>query len=461
MDSVVAAALRSWNLDPRTVVPLLITAGIYLRGWRELRQQMPDRFGIWRLVAFFGGLATIFVAIASPLDTFAGLLLQVHMVQHLLLMMVASPLILLGAPAIPMLRGLPQPVAKTGLGPFLAWPGLRRLGHFLAHPVVCWISFVAATWAWHVPALYELALHSPFWHHVEHTCFLITAMLFWWPVIQPWPSRPRWPRWAMIPYLLLADIQNTALSALFIFYERVIYPTYATVPRLGGISVLDDQAAAGAIMWVPGSVVFLVPVAWLIYQVLDSSQARRGVASRPAVVGRISRLILSMLIPAMALLGKVSPVRGHHSGVVQLMKQAGPFIVTVFTEPTPLTAGPVEISVMVQDRDSQRPVLDAQVKVLLQQRGGDALPISAEANRENGANRLMYTALLDLPNPGIRELHVTVQHGAVSFSVAGEVTVEPDRTAPLSYLALLPLAIGLVGLHRWLSRRRGHDYGRP
>ena len=282
MDPVVAAALQSCNFDPWIVVPLLITVGIYVRGWHELRQQMSDRFGAWRLVAFLGGLATILLAIASPLDAFAGLLLQAHMIQHMLLMMVAPPLILLGAPAIPMLRGLPPRLLKNGLGPFLAWPPLRRLGHFLANPLVCWIAFVAVTLTWHTPALYELALRSEFYHAVEHICFLGTALLFWWPVIQPWPSRPQWPRWAMIPYLLLADIQNTALSAFLIFYERVLYPTYAAVPRLWGISALGDQAAAGAIMWVPGSLVFLVPVGWVIYQILSPSYARREEpAARP------------------------------------------------------------------------------------------------------------------------------------------------------------------------------------
>ena len=122
-----------------------------------------------------------------------------------------------------------------------------------------WLAFAVATVAWHVPALYELALHSHFWHHVQHLCFLSTGLLFWWPVLQPWPSRPRWPRWAMIPYLLLADIQNTALSAALVFSERILYPTYLTVPRLWGISALDDQTAAGVMMWVPGSLAYLVP----------------------------------------------------------------------------------------------------------------------------------------------------------------------------------------------------------
>ncbi len=483
MDSVVAAALQSWTFDPWILVPLLLTAGIYLRGWWQLRQQMPDQFSTWRLVAFLGGLVTIFVAIASPLDAFAGLLLQVHMIQHMLLMMVAPPLILLGAPAIPMLRGLPQPLLKNGLGPFLAWPALRRLGHFLANPLVCWIAFVAATLAWHTPALYELALRSEFWHAVEHICFLSTALLFWWPVIQPWPSRPQWPRWAIIPYVLLADIQNTALSAFFIFYERVIYPTYATVPRLWGISVLEDQAAAGAIMWVPGSIIFLVPVGWVIFQILNPSQARRdkfaakpiasvtvrtfsqqaanGAASRPGAVGRIGRFLLAILIAGGALLTKVPTVAAHHGGVVQLMEKAGPFIITVFTEPAPLRAGPVEITVLVQDAQSERPVLDAEVTVLVLERESDGPSTRIEATRQNATNKLMYAAPVHLPAAGPWELQVTVRQGAVIADVAFEVTAEPSRPLVLSfwpYLTLLPLAIGLFGLHRWLSRRRDPDY---
>jgi cytochrome c oxidase assembly factor CtaG len=128
--------------------------------------------------------------------------------------------------------------------------------------------------------LYELALRFEFWHEVQHFFFLGTGLLFWWPVVQPWPSRLRWPRWAMIPYLLFADIQNTALSAFLIFSERVVYPTYAAVPRLWGISALDDQAAAGAIMWVPGSVIFLIPVGILAVRLLDAPRTATSAANR-------------------------------------------------------------------------------------------------------------------------------------------------------------------------------------
>jgi cytochrome c oxidase assembly factor CtaG/ferredoxin len=270
VSAAAAAALRSWTFQPWVVLPLMVTALVYARGWRQLRQQMPQRFGPGRLVAFETGLATVLLAIVSPLDAFSGLLLEVHMAQHLLLMMFAPPLIWLGAPVTPLLRGLPPSVLKIGVGPFLASPALQRFERRLSHPAVCWVVFVGTMWAWHAPALYELALRSPFWHQVEHLCFFSTGLLFWWPVIQPWPSRPVWPRWAIVPYLLLAHIQNTAFSAVFTFAGHVLYPTYAAAPRLWGISALEDQATAGAIMWVPGSLVLLVLVAWVILDLLDS-----------------------------------------------------------------------------------------------------------------------------------------------------------------------------------------------
>jgi len=269
-----AGFAESWTSEPWIVLPLLLAGSIYLRGWRELHRRLPHRFGVGRLIAFQGGLFTLFLALASPLHELAEQLLQFHMIQHMLLMMVVPPLLLLGGPLLPLLRGLPRSLLQSAIRPLFASAPLQRLGRFLTHPLVCLLAFTVSNVAWHVPSLYELALSSEFWHDVQHVCFLGTGLLFWWPVVQPWPSRLRWPRWTMIPYLLFADIQNTALSAFLIFSERVLYPTYAAVPRLWGISALDDQAAAGAIMWVPGSVIFLIPVAVLAIRLLDSPRTR-------------------------------------------------------------------------------------------------------------------------------------------------------------------------------------------
>src|SRR5712692_5115523 len=160
MDPVAAAILQSWTFAPRVIIPLLVVATLYLCGWWELRRRLPQRFGVWRLVTFQAGLLALFLALASPLDVLADLLLQVHMIQHLVLMMVVPPLLWLGAPLLPLLCGLPQLVVKRGLGPFLVWPALQRLGHLLTHPLVCWCVFVVTNVAWHVPALYEVAQRS-------------------------------------------------------------------------------------------------------------------------------------------------------------------------------------------------------------------------------------------------------------------------------------------------------------
>src|SRR5215470_12521581 len=157
MNSVAEAAIKSWTLDPAVLFLLSLTAFIYWRGWRKLHRQMPGRFSAAQPLAFFAALASIFVAVCSPLDAFASLLLTAHMIQHLLLMVAAPPLLLLGDPFLPLLRGLPASVSKDGLGPFLAWKALASFGRRLTNPIVCWLVFVSATIGWHLPAMYELA----------------------------------------------------------------------------------------------------------------------------------------------------------------------------------------------------------------------------------------------------------------------------------------------------------------
>src|SRR5258705_5890474 len=256
MSPISQAILSSWSFDVAIVTSLAVSAIVYLRGWLILHRTSPERFQSWRLFAFAGGIVALWLAIASPLDAFAGLLLSAHMVQHLLLMSVAPPLILLGAPFLPLLRGLPRKFARDGVGPFLNWPALRRVGNSVTHPVTCWIVMAITLCAWHVPAAFDLTLRSPGWHKVEHVCFLGASLLFWWPVVRPFPSRPHWPLWSVPVYLLAADLLNTALSAILTFSDHVLYRSYLEVPRLFGTTALADQNCARVIMCVPGSLVF-------------------------------------------------------------------------------------------------------------------------------------------------------------------------------------------------------------
>ncbi len=300
MSPVVDAFVRSWPFDPGLFLGLLLTAGIYLRGWLVLHRRHPERWQAGQAVAFLGGLGAIFLALASPIEPFSFLFLQIHMVQHLLLMMVAPPLLWLGAPLFPFLHGLPEPIRTYWVAPCFRSMALRRFFQVLAHPVTAWLFYVAATWLWHVPALYEIAVRSSGWHYVQHLTFLGTALIFWYPVVRPYPSRPRWSPWLLVPYLIFADLQNTALSALLTFSGRVLYPYYAQVPRLGGLSALDDQATAGVIMWVPGSLAFLVPLFWI------ATRALFGTQSAGARERKSAGALLRSRAPALQADGKIS-----------------------------------------------------------------------------------------------------------------------------------------------------------
>lgn len=280
MSPVAAAALASWSVPPWTTAILLLTVLLYVRGWRRLVPLRATLLPRWRLAAFLAGLGAIWIAAASPLDVFSNLLLSAHMLQHLVLMTVVPPLLLLGSPAAPLLRSLPRGLVRDGAGPLLGAPAVERLGRALSHPAAGLLALVLAMWGWHVPAAYELALSSPRWHGVEHACFLAAGLLFWWPVVRPFPARPR-PAWAIPVYFLAGDLANTALAAVLTFSDRVLYPSYADAPRLFRLSALGDQTLAGLLMWVPGSLVFLLPAAVITARMLGPERPSRP---RPAAV---------------------------------------------------------------------------------------------------------------------------------------------------------------------------------
>jgi len=250
-----------------------LTALVYARGWLSIRSLLPALIPIWRLAAFFSGLLSLWIALGSPLSAFDDVSLSAHMVQHLLLMTVAPPLLLLGAPSILILRGLPQWIVRGAVGPFLRWYPVKWLGHFLTHPAICWVAATVALIGWHVPAAFELALRSEAWHEVEHICFLSTSLLFWWPAVLPFPSGATWSRWSIPLYLFFATLPGSALGAFLTFCDRVLYASYSTAPRLFGIAPLEDQVIAGALMWVFGMIVYTVPAVVITFQFLSPQVA--------------------------------------------------------------------------------------------------------------------------------------------------------------------------------------------
>jgi len=229
---------------------MVFAGAAYLRGWLG-----SGSLPLWRAGSFFLGLFATWIAAVSPVAALDNHMLTAHMIQHLLLMTIAPPLIWLGEPLI-------------AVGP-VRWPFPERLGRLLGHPTFCWLAAAAALIVWHVPRIFTLGMRSPAWHLVEHASFFASGLLFWWPVIQPRPSVPRWPRWSMLVYLFLATLPCDVLSGLLVFSDRVAYPMYLGMPAMGSLSPLEDQQCAAALMWTCVTVVFLVAGTILSTQLLS------------------------------------------------------------------------------------------------------------------------------------------------------------------------------------------------
>jgi putative membrane protein len=248
---------------------------IYLRGWFRLRRARSISFPPWRGAAFVAGLLSLWIALASPLAALDHQLLIVHMMKHLLLMAVGAPLILLGAPVLPLLCGLPKRFIRRSLLVRGRTPPLR--GHFLSNLVFCWLASTAAVIAWHIPALFQLGLSSDTWHIVENACFLSAGLLFWQPIVGTGPRGATQPQWSMPLYLFLATLPCDILSAFLTFCGRVVYPSYVSASRIFSLSPLQDQECAGALMWVCVTFAYLIPAVVITMQILSPRRAQREV----------------------------------------------------------------------------------------------------------------------------------------------------------------------------------------
>jgi len=269
------AIFDEWSPPIFLTTMVLLTAAVYVRGWFVIRRTRPAQFSTGRLAAFLLGMAVLWLAIGSPMDGFADALLSAHMVEHLLLMSFVPPLVLLGNPQVPLLRGLPRIFTVRVLGPLFRLTALRALGRFLVKPRVAWLAMNLIFLGWHVPSAYDFALEHERWHDFEHICFLGSSILFWWPLIRPWPTSARYPGWLMILYLVGADIVNTALSAFLTFCNRPVYAYYLTEPNPFHVDPMADQVAGAVVMWVVGSAVFLIPAVLISVRLLQQDSKLR------------------------------------------------------------------------------------------------------------------------------------------------------------------------------------------
>ncbi|HTV59745.1 MAG TPA: cytochrome c oxidase assembly protein [Verrucomicrobiae bacterium] len=256
---------------PATAVLLLI-AFAYLWNWRIVSRNLPGRVPSWRLSVFLVGLAVLWLAWSSTLTQLTHLRLTAHMVQHLLFMLIAPPLLLLGAPVLVFTRGQSRAIPDaTGHPSHTVVALAQRVGRSLVHPVAAASIMVAITIAWHIPSLFALAMDSPRWHSVENFTFLASGILFWWPVVLPWPCKGQWPRWTIPLYLLCADLPVSILSAYLAFCGHIVYPPYVTPAGSPGMSALDDQITAAMLMWLGMMLVFLGAAVAVVVDLLEPS----------------------------------------------------------------------------------------------------------------------------------------------------------------------------------------------
>ncbi len=257
----VARLVFGWSLEPAVVVGLGIAALAWVALVRRIDRAHPaNPVPRRRSVAFLAGLAAIAVALLSGIEAYDTALFSVHMVQHLLLTLVAAPLIALGAPITTLLRAATPNVRRTILLPILHSRLLRVLGF----PVVTWIVFAAVMWGSHFSPLFDASLEDPLLHDLEHALYLGAGLLFWWPAVglDPSPWRMAYP--VRLMYVFLQMPQNTFLAVTILGSGVPLYEHYASLGRTWGPSPLEDQQIAGSLMWLGGDVLFLAALAAIL-----------------------------------------------------------------------------------------------------------------------------------------------------------------------------------------------------
>ena len=278
--SVATLASGVWSPRPEVVLPLLIVAGAYGVGWWRLRRRGGSVSG-WRVAASAGGLLSLSIALSTPLEHMAHASFAAHMLQHLLLIVGAAPLLLLGDPFALLLWALPAG-ARAHVGRLLR-PGapLRRLWRGLTVMSVAWLAHVAAVWAWHLPVAYDAAVADRVVHDLEHLVFFGTAVLFWWPIVEPAP-RLRAPRsyGARVVFLVVAALQGSLLGLLIATSPEAWYRAYPSA---------EDQSLGGLVMWALGGAVDMLAVLVLMARYLAGQDRAAPEASHDGPRARASR----------------------------------------------------------------------------------------------------------------------------------------------------------------------------
>jgi putative membrane protein len=259
----------AWNLDPLLLFGLLAWLVVYVVRWRRARAEAGTRgAGAWRLVSFCTGMALLAVALVSPVDTLGDRLLVMHMTQHLILLDLAPIFLILGLTKVilrPVTRRMQR--IEAALGP-------------IAHPAFAVVLYAGGTIAWHTAPLYDAALDSPVVHAIEHLTFLSAGLLFWWFLLAPIRMRHRLSGLGPIVYLIATKLMIGFLGIVITFSPDVLYSHYEEVPRMWGLSAIDDQSIGGLIMAIEDSILMIIALFVLFTRMLTESEQEEQRAER-------------------------------------------------------------------------------------------------------------------------------------------------------------------------------------
>jgi putative copper resistance protein D len=255
--------LTRWEFDPLFIILIGVSSWLYISGVRRVNTAHPKSpFPRKRTAFFFSGIAVLIIALISPPASYDTTLFSIHMSQHLLLTMLAAPLLLLGTPITHALRAATPRVRKQVLLPMLHSRALR----ILTFPVISWLLFAAVMWGSHFSPLYNDSLENAWLHRFEHFLYLTAALMFWWQAIGIDPTPWQMPYPVKLMYVFLQMPQSSFLGVAIYGSEHVLYKHYETLQRTWGPSPIGDQQMAGMIMWVGGDMCFLIALGYVIYQ---------------------------------------------------------------------------------------------------------------------------------------------------------------------------------------------------
>jgi cytochrome c oxidase assembly factor CtaG len=265
------AGIHDWTWPPLIVIPLLLTAGVYALGLMKMLRQR-GRLSIPRrsIVYFALGWISLLIALDSPLHEIGEQLFWVHMTQHEILMLISAPLLVLGQPLLPFLWAL-SPSWREHAIAISRTRFFKAAWSFISAPLSAWLLSALALWMWHVPWLFDKTLRNDWIHAAQHTTFLVSGLLFWWPLAS---SRPTIGSGSGVAYVFTTGLHTSILGALLTFAQRPWYPSYLTTAPAWNLTALEDQQLGGLIMWIPAGTLLLIVALLLLVKWIKESQTR-------------------------------------------------------------------------------------------------------------------------------------------------------------------------------------------